>query len=207
MEFRKEIFKKLFMHLDKILRDFHAAATKGKYELEETSFTVSTISDIVKAVTLLQRLKDEPSGWETLWEECKEAEKSLQANRYVLPPTWIRASRMRGVLDDFFVVLDKSWKTLQSEAQSIYGKLEQQFAIITTDIQRLEDRWHSKKPTQGWAKIWTDEEVQEWLREYQKGALRFALEGARNNAIYGRALHKIATANDIRIFFNGSKQV
>ncbi|ETO01300.1 hypothetical protein RFI_36140, partial [Reticulomyxa filosa] len=199
-EFRKQTFKTLFVHLDKILRDFHSSATKGKYELEETSFTVSTITDIVKAVTLLQRLKDESSGWEALWEECKEAEKLLQANRYVLPPTWIRASRMRGVLDDFFAVLDKRWKTLQSEAQSIYGKLEQQFGVITTNIQKLEEKWHTEKPTQGWAKMWTDEEVQEWLREYQKGILRFALEGARNNAMDGRLLHKIATANDMRIF-------
>ncbi|ETO35334.1 dynein heavy chain [Reticulomyxa filosa] len=200
IDFYKQILKMFIARLDKIIRELHASATKGKYELEETSFTVSDVHDIVKAVTVLQKLQKQSSGWQALWEECKEAEKLLQHYRYVLPPTWIRSTQMKGVLDDFFAVLHKRWNALQLNTQAIYAKLDEQIEVIVADVQRTEQRWRIEKPTHGWAKTWTEEEVQDWLRQYHNGTLRFAVEAVKRNSIDGRALHKIATANDMRIF-------
>jgi len=191
-EFRKQTFTTFRARLGDILRDFHNNATRGKQELEETSFQVSNTKDIVKAVTSLQKLKDESSNWNELLDECTGGEEMLKTNRFNLGPTWMYASRIKGVLTDFFSVLDKRWKTLQSEAQSIFGKLQEQTASIIDDVAKLESRWHAEKPTQGWASTWNEEEVVEWLRDYEGGQLRGLTENFKTHFVDGRVLHAIS---------------
>ena len=172
----------------------------GKYQLEETSFGVSTIKDIVKAVTVLQKLKEDSASWNAQWEDYDNAEKLILNNRFQLPPTWIRCSRVRGTLDDFFSVLSKRWATLETEATAIYEKLEDQFKVIVDDVQNLETRWHAEKPTGGWAGTWSDEECVEWLREYDGGSLRNVIENFRHKNVDGAYLQRIAKKEGRAIF-------
>lgn len=142
-EFRKQKFTTFRARLGDILRDFHNNVTQSKQELEQTFFQVSNTKDIVKPVTSLQKLKDESSNWNKLLEECTAGENLLKANRFNLGPTWMHTSRIKGILVDVFIVLDKNWKTLQSEAQLIYDKLQEQTVVIVDKVAKLEARLHA----------------------------------------------------------------
>lgn len=116
-DFRKSTFNALRTKLGDLLRNFHNSATRGKRELEEMSFDVSSTKGIVTAVTSLQKLRDESSTWRELLQESESAEKLLVSNRYNLGPTWMYTSRVKAVLDDFFSVFTMRWNSLETEAQ------------------------------------------------------------------------------------------
>ena len=139
-DFRQQTFKALKDRLGNLLREFNAKATRGKHELEETSFDTSTTKEIVAAITNLQKQKDDSAEWDELWSECEQAEKLLVQNRYTLGTTWMYASRIRGVLNDFFQVLDMRWNALKQEAEAIYSKLEARNDNIVESVTKLEER-------------------------------------------------------------------
>jgi dynein heavy chain 1 len=198
LEFRKKTFQALRTRLGDQLRAFHHRVTNGKHVLEDTSFTVATTEEIIRAVTALQNLREESSQWNEQWQQCEEAEKLLLNNRYNLGPTWMYASRIRAVLNDFFTVLDMRWTSLKYEATNIYQKLEEQFAIIAQDTQQLEAKWHAEKPVQGWASTWTDAETVDWLRDYEGGILRPLIETFRTKGGDGQVLHAISKRHGVQ---------
>merc|ERR1712228_451481 len=127
------------------------------------------------------------------------AEKLLVNNRYNLGATWMYASRIRGVLNDFFQVLDLRWNALKQEAQGIYSKLEERNDQIVDSVTKLEEKWHAEKPTEGWASTWTDEEVVDWLKEYEGGLLRPIIENFRSKSADGRLLFAISKMEGSRL--------
>eukprot|EP01083_Nonionella_stella_P096780 272139_1 len=197
--FRQQTFKALKARLGQLLRDFHNRATRGKHTLEETSFDTSSTKEIVSAITMLQELKSESSTWDDLWHECEAAEKLLVNNRYNLGATWMYASRVHGVLADFFQVLDMRWGALKQEATAIYSKLEERSDAVVDSVTKLEEKWHIEKPTEGWASTWTDEELVDWLKNYEGGALRPIIENFRSKGADGRLLYAISKMEGARL--------
>lgn len=156
--------------------------------MDEMDLSTADTGQIVTMISSMNNLREKSENWNTLLVECEEAEKYLRANRQQLGRGWIASDRIKADLKDFFELLDQRWEGLKTEANTIYSKLEEQNENISDTVTKLEEKWHMEKPTGGWASTWTEDEVLQWLKEYDGGVLRPCIESFKIAEADGRTL-------------------
>ncbi|KAF7729943.1 hypothetical protein EC973_003356 [Apophysomyces ossiformis] len=148
-QWQKEILNKFGSMLGTSMRDFHAAVSKGRYELEQQSIESNSTGEAVTFITFVQDLKRKVTKWGQDVELFRQGQKTLERQRFQFPNDWIYVDQVDGEWSAFNEILSRKNNAIQEQIAGLQMKIVAEDKVVEQKIRDICAEWEKSKPVQG----------------------------------------------------------
>ncbi|TPX53424.1 hypothetical protein SeMB42_g00788 [Synchytrium endobioticum] len=148
-QWQRDVINKFGARLGAAMREFHAAVSKSRHDLEAQSADAPSTSDAVSFITLLQSLKRNLGGWSEEVEIFRMGQNTLERQRYIFPTDWLYVDNIEGEWSALNEIYTKKNAAAQNQLVSLQMKIIGEDKIVQGKIKDAATEWDKCKPVQG----------------------------------------------------------
>ncbi|KAI8066635.1 dynein heavy chain [Gongronella butleri] len=148
-QWQKEILNKFGSMLGASMREFHAAVSKGRFELEQQSIESNSTGEAVTFITFVQDLKRKVSKWSQDVELFRQGQKTLERQRFQFPNDWVYVDHVDGEWSAFNEILSRKNNAIQQQIAGLQMKIVAEDKVVEQKIRDICAEWDKTKPVQG----------------------------------------------------------
>ncbi|KAJ1982313.1 dynein heavy chain [Dimargaris xerosporica] len=146
---QREILNKFGYRLGQAMRDFHAAVSKARLDLEQHTVDTASTTDAVTFITFVQELKRKTAQWTTDVNVFRQGQKVLERQRYQFPNDWLYMDQVDGEWSAFSDILARKNNAIQEQIAGLQLKIVAEDRAVEQRIKEVVGDWEKNKPVQG----------------------------------------------------------
>ncbi|KXS20765.1 hypothetical protein M427DRAFT_130976 [Gonapodya prolifera JEL478] len=149
-QWQRDVLNRFGGKLSQSMRDFYAAISKSRNELEQHSaLETQTTSEAVSFITLLQDLRRKLPRWTREMETFKNGQKTLERQRFQFPNDWLHSDQVDGEWSAFNEILARKNYSIQDQIAGLQIKIISEDKAVDQKITVILGEWEKGKPVQG----------------------------------------------------------
>lgn len=145
----KSILARFGQLLGDALMTLFTTLRSGRENLEKHSFDLSSTSEIVESVTLLQGLSKKAAGWSADIVQYQSLEKLLTRHRYHFPAEWLFTERVLGEWSAFEQIRQRKMSKMSEQSSAIQAKILAEDVQLEQRIKSHTEEWKKSRPVSG----------------------------------------------------------
>lgn len=142
----KSILVRFGQLLGDALLHLFSSLRAGRESLERHTFDVTSTSDIVDSVTLLQGLSKKAKVWQAELVQAASIEKLLQRHRYHFAAEWLYSERVQGEWSAFEQILMRKQSKMQEQTALIQQNIAAEDSALEQRIKAFVEEWKKGRP-------------------------------------------------------------
>ncbi|KAG0320600.1 hypothetical protein BGZ99_004425, partial [Dissophora globulifera] len=146
---QREVLNRFGGMLATSMKDFHAAVSKARYDLELHSVDSNATGEAVTFITFVQDLKRKVAKWEQDVELFRQGQKTLERQRYQFPNDWLYCDQIDGEWSAFSEILSRKNNAIQDQIAGLQMKIVAEDKLVEQKITEILQDWEQNKPVQG----------------------------------------------------------